>query len=127
MKKILTLIIICLCVITTQAKTAYFYTNNIFGFVGKIKIYQDDNKIAKKKKNEWIKVDIKSNATTIFKFKWGLRLSRTITINLSNKDVTFIYIHLDPYLWFVNEKKYPNLPKAVWNDYATHKNEIIKR
>ena len=68
MKKILTLIIICLCVITTQSKTAYFYTNNIFGFVGKIKIYQDDDKIAEIGKNEWIKVDINSNATTIFKF-----------------------------------------------------------
>lgn len=127
MKKLIITVLTSLSLTLGTAQTVYFYTNNIAGIVGKIRIYQGEQNIADIGNNQWIKVNINATNSANFKFTWGMRSSKKVTVNFTNKDCAFIYIHLDPMIWSVYEQNYPNVPSVVWNDYAEYKNEILKR
>ena len=129
MKKLIILLSIILFSIVAEAQTVYFYTTNtnLVQNVG-VKILYNGNKLTKIRENSWIKYDLSGVNQATFKFKSGTYFSnKSITVNLSNKEVVFIKIHIQDSRWSVYEQSYPNIPASVWNDYATYKNEIIKR
>lgn len=108
-----------------SAKEIYFYTNDIFGFVGKIRIYNGDNNIAEIGKNQHLSIQAEGSSKFSFTLKWGLRLNKKIDIDLTNKEVAFIYIHLSADVWSVHERYYPNIPDAVKHTYEHNKNQKL--
>lgn len=100
------------------AKEIYFFTNNISGIVGKVRIYSGEEKLAEIGNNQYLSIHIGNISNLHLTFKWGLRLNKKIDIDFTNKDVAFIYVYLDPGVWSVYEKYYPDIPyqvKAVYD------------
>lgn len=106
-----------------QAKEVYFYTNSISGIVGKIRIFKNNQKIAEIGNNQWIYVNVGEIQSCNLVFKWGVRMNKKLELNFNNKDVAFVYIHLDPTIWSVYENTYPSIPNVVWQDHLVRSNE----
>lgn len=129
MKKLTILLFAALCFTLAKAQTVYFYTTNtnLIQNVG-VKIQYNGKQLTKIRENSWIKYDLSNVKQATFKFKSGTYFSgKSININFSGKDAAFVKIHLEDMSWSVYEQAYPNVPAIVWNDYATYKNEIIKK
>lgn len=118
-----------LCSLQLSAKEVYFFTNDIPGIVGKIRIYNGEEKLAEIGNNQYLSIQLGNISDLHLTFKWGLRSNKKIDIDFTNKEVAFIYIYLDPTIWSVYEKYYPDIPyqvKAVY-DQKKYRTEIAKK
>lgn len=127
--KIIVSLFFLLCSIQLYAKEIYFFTNDIPGIVGKIRIYNGEEKLTEIGNNQYLSIQLGNISNLQLTFKWGLRLNKKIDVDFTNKDVVFIYIYLDPTVWSVYENFYPDIPYQVKAVYDQNKNrtDIAKR
>lgn len=117
MRKLILVVTFCITSSTLFAQHIYFYTNNIGGLVGKVKIFENDKMVASIGNDQWIRLDYDYANNKNYTLKWGLRSKKKINLNLSSKDVAVVFIKLNSLFWSVHELDNNNVPMLIVEDY----------
>ncbi|PLK44677.1 S1C family serine protease [Emticicia sp. TH156] len=108
------------------AKDIHILTNDLFGIAGYVKIYNGDEKLMEITKNQSLILKVNDDLATIeLTFKWGLRLTKKLEVYLFNKDLIFVYIHLDPAVWAVYDGDHHTVvPEYIKKKYQERREAI---
>lgn len=108
------------------AKEIHIMSNDVFGIAGYVKIYNGNEKLLEITKNQSLVLKVNDDLASIeLTFKWGLRLTKKLEVRLQNKEVAFVYVHLDPVVWAVYDGEDQAMPEYIRKKYEPRR-EVIE-